>query len=829
MKIPLSWLKDYVDIDAPAQELATRLTLAGLEVETVEYIGAAWSREHIFVGQIVAVKPHPDADRLCLAVVDYGAGEPLIVVTGAPNVKEYETGMPAHPLKIAFATVGATLIDGHKDDGSTLKLKAGKIRGILSEGMVCSEKELGLSDEHTGILYLPPDAPVGAPLVDYLGDAILDFDIKGAFGHLHAVVGIAREVAALYGKPLRRDVLQMVEANHVQLTPDAGFVDLEIVRPDLCGRYVAALIRGLRVGPSPFWMQQRLIRAGMRPINNVVDVTNYVMLELGQPLHAFDYHLLRPRPGESRPAIIMRCAQPGETMTTLDGLARTLDTEMLMITDGGGSIAVGGVMGGQESEVGESTTDVLLEAANFNFLNNRRTAQRLKLNTEASTRFGRRVAPELAARAAARAAYLMAELGSGTVEPVFGDLYPGRQPARTIDLPLALVGRSLGIDIPVDEVVRTLRALEFEVVQDGEVLHVTVPDYRLDIDIPIDLVEEVGRMYGYDRFPCTLIADEMPPQRRNTRLESQSAVQDVLTRCGLDEIITYSLIDLGDEARVLPGGEAIDAGLYIVIRNPLTGDRAHMRRTLLPGALNTARNNLRFMERVAVFEIGSVYLPLPGQTLPEEPRRLCIVMTGPREGVSWLKGQDRQMVDFYDLKGVVEALMSGLQLRDVTWARGEHSAFHPGRCAEVSVGGQVVGVVGELHPAVREAFGLPEQPVCALEFNMDLLLAGWGKVASAQTPSVHPPVYEDLAVVVDEEVPAVQVREAIAEAGGAVLRSISLFDVYRGAQIGAGKKSLAYALTYQSDEKTLTDQDAAKVRARIVRQLERKLGASLRA
>ncbi|MBN1935119.1 MAG: phenylalanine--tRNA ligase subunit beta [Anaerolineae bacterium] len=834
MKIPLSWLKDYVDIDVPVKELATRLTLAGLEVETIEYIGAEWSREHIFVGQIVNVRPHPDADRLCLAVVDYGAGEPLTVVTGAPNVKQYESNealgrMPARPLKIAFATVGATLIDGHKDDGSTLKLKAGKIRGIRSEGMVCSEKELGLSDEHTGILYLPEDAPIGMPLVDYLGDAVLDFDIKGAFGHLHAVVGIAREVAALYDKPLRRDVLQMVEAHSVRLTPNANFVELEIVRPDLCGRYTAALIRGVRVGPSPFWMQQRLVRAGMRPINNIVDITNYVMLELGQPLHAFDYHRLRPRPGESKPAISMRCAREGEVLTTLDGEKRALDAEMLMITDGGGSIAVGGVMGGEESEVSESTTDVLLEAANFNFLNNRRTAQKLKLVTEASSRFGKRVAPELSVRAAARAAYLMAELGGGAVVPVFGDLYPGRQPAKTVDLPLGLVQRSLGIGIAQDEVVRILRSLEFEVVQDGETLHVVVPDYRLDVDIPVDLVEEVGRMHGYDRFPCTLIADEMPPQRRNVHLEGAECVRDLLVRCGLDEIITYSMVDTGDDAKLLPGGEAVDAGQYIAIRNPLTSDRVHMRRTLLPSVLNTMRGNLRFLDRVAVFEIGSVYLPREGQTLPDEPRYLCVAMTGPREASSWLKGQDRQMVDFYDLKGVVEALVEGLQLQGVTWVRGEHVAFHPGRCAQVSVDGQSVGVVGELHPAVREAFGLPDQPVCALEFDLDLLLAVWGRLVPAQTPSIHPPVYEDLALVVDEDVPAVQVYEAIVEAGGAVLRGISLFDVYRGAQIGAGNKSLAYALTYQSEEKTLTDQDAAKIRARIVRQLERKLGATLRA
>lgn len=829
MQIPLSWLKDYVDIDVPVDELATRLTLAGLEVESVVKIGEDWGREYMFVGEIIDVKLHPNADRLCLAVVEYGTGVPLTVVTGAPNVKQYEDGMPDHPLKVAFATVGALLVDGHKDDGSKAQLKAGQIRGIRSEGMVCSEKELGLSDEHTGILYLPQDAPVGMPLVDYMGDAVLDFEIKGAFGHLQCVFGIARETAAIYGKPLKRDVLQVAETRHVQLAENVDFVDLEIADPDLCGRYTAAMVRGIEIKPSPFWMQQRLLKAGMRPINNVVDVTNYVMLEIGQPLHAFDYHSLRARPGGDKPAIIMRRAYKGEKLTTLDGEERDLDTEMLMITDGGGSIAVGGVMGGQESEVGKETTDVLIEAANFNFLNNRRTSQKLKLVTEASTRFGKRVAPELTVQAAARAAWLMAELGGGTVDTVLGDLYPGRQPVKTIELPLNLVRRSLGIEIPPDDVVHILEALEFQVERSPEVLRVTAPGYRLDIGIPVDLVEEIGRIYGYDRFPCTLIADEMPPQRINIGLEGKRVVQDLLTRFGLDEVITYSIVDVRDDAKLDPSITEVDRSQYITLRNTLSSDRAHMRCHLLPSLLNTVRNNVRFLDRVAVFEIGSVYLLQPGQVLPDEPRHLCIVMTGPREPTSWLEGQDRQLLGFYDLKGIVEALCEALGDQTVVWERGSHPAYHPGRCAQVSVGGKVAGIAGELHPAVREAFELPEQTVCALEFNLDVLLSGWGQSFKAETPSTHPPVYEDLAVVVDEATPAVAVRDLIVQAGGPTLRKVELFDVYRGEQIGAGKKSLAYALTYQADDKTLTDKVVAKLRDKIVRQLGYKFGAALRA
>ena len=832
MKIPLSWLREYVDIDIPTSELAIRLTLAGLEVETIEQIGETWDREKIVVGQIVEVKVHPHADRLCLAVVEYGAGEPLTVVTGAPNVKVYETEMPPHPLKIAFATVGARLVDGHTQDGSTLKLKASKIRGIRSEGMVCSEKELGLSDEHEGILYLPDDAPVGTPLVDYMGDQVLEFDIKGAFGHLQSVIGIAREIAALLGKPLRRDMLQVAETQRVSRSEETDAFELKIPDPDLCARYTGAMIRGVQVGPSPFWMQQRLMRTGMRPINNIVDITNYVMLELGQPLHAFDYRNLRPRPGSDKPAIIIRRARQGETITTLDGETRDLDSEMLLITDGGGPVAVAGVMGGLESEVGQQTTDVLLESANFHFLNNRRTSQKLGLSSEASTRFGKRIPPELSIRAAARAAWLMAELAGGTVETTFGDLYPVRQRQIEITLPLSQIRRTLGIDVAVKESVRILESLEFKVQVHPDRLHVVIPDYRLDINIPEDLVEEIGRIYGYDRFPRTLIGDKMPPQRRNLRLEGAERVRDLLTRCGLDEVITYSIVDAQDDDKLLPTGAAQD---YVVIRNPITSERTHMRRQLLPSLLNTARSNLRFVERVAIFEIARVYHPRPGKALPDEPRRLCIVMTGPREEGSWLEGQDRTTIDFYDLKGVVEALCAGLNAPHVEWKPGDSPAYHPGRCAQVRIiptddvsRDGVLGPMGELHPTVRAAFELPDQPVCALEFDLDALLSSWSETTKAQMPSVHPPVYEDLAIVVDEQVPASQVRQLIVQAGGRILRKVELFDVYRGEQIGKGKKSLAYALTYQADDKTLNAKAAASLRARIVKRLERELGATLR-
>ncbi len=858
MRVPISWLKDYVDITIPIPELAERLTLAGLEVETIEYIGLPgaelpWDAEKIVVGELRAVRFHPNADRLVLAEVEYGGPETEVVVAGPPSLLEMRGQSDLH-LKVAFAMEGVRLYDGHAEGWRVRKLKKTNIRGVPSRAMVCSEKELGLSDEHMDIIYLPDDAPIGTPLADYLGDAVLEFDIKGPFAHLYSVFGVAREVAALLDVPLKRNAHEVLERHladfgefsQAELTPTPDFLVLEIADPDLCPRYSAAFIRGVKVGPAPFWMQMRLRRAGMRPINNIVDITNYVMLELGQPLHAFDYHLLRPRPalsdaegpGDDRPAIIVRRAHPGEQMATLDGELRTFDEEMLLITDGGGPVAVAGVMGGLKSEVTEATTDVLLESANFHFLSVRRTSRLLGLTSDASQRFGRRVDPELTVKAAARAAHLMAELGGGAVVPAIGDLYPGRQPQRVIELDPAYVTRVLGIEVPTDEIVRTLTSLEFQVISSSSTpssstpssstpLLVTVPSHRPDVTLPVDLTEEVGRIWGYDRFPTTLMRDELPPQRANPRLEGAERVRDLLIGCGLDEVITYSMVDIEDEGNLWPQGSQFDLGNYLRVRNPLSAERAYLRQTLLPSLLNTTRENLRFLDRVSIFEVGAVYLPVEGQTLPNEPYRLCIVTTGPRDARSWMAGQDRTPVDFYDLKGVVEILLTGLGLKG-TFEPGKHPAFHPGRCAQVSVGDDVVGVMGELHPLVREPFDLPAQPVCALEFDLDRLLAAWGAPRRMASISVHPPVYEDLAVVVDEGLPAVRVRDLIAQTGSSLVRSVVLFDVYRGEQVGAGKKSLAYRLTYQADDRTLTDREVAKLRGKIIRRLERELGATLR-
>jgi len=836
MKIPLSWLKDYVDIRVPVEDLAERLTLAGLEVETIEYIGLApqrksvaqsglvWDRASIVIAAVLQVKPHPNADRLVLADVDYGAAEPHTVVTGAPNLFEYKgKGRLAQPLKVAYAKTGATLYDGHQPGRVLATLKPTKIRGVPSDAMVCSEKELGISDEHEGIMFLPDDAPVGMPLADYMGDAVIHLDIKGGFGHLQNVTGIAREAAALLHVPMRRDVLTILDREPVTVVEQTDFIELEIADPDLCPRYSAALISGVQIGPSPFWMQQRLLRAGMRPINNIVDITNYVMLELGQPLHAFDYHKLRGR-SDVKPAIIVRRAKEGETMTTLDNQLRQLDPHMLLITDGGGPVAIAGVMGGLESEVAESTADILLESANFDFLNNRRTAQILGLKSEASTRFGKRIDPELTLKALARAGQLMEQLAGGKVEPVYGDLYPGKRKPTVITLDPAYVNRLLGIKLPVEEITGILAALEFKVDAKGEKLQVTTPSDRLDVSLPADLAEEIARMYGYDRFPSTLLRDDLPPQRDNPRLEGADRVRDILAGCGLDEIIAYSMTTQAREALL----GVRDERPYLHVVNPIAADKTAMRHTLLASALDTVASNLRFAERVAVFEIGAVYLPREGQPLPDEPRRLSIAVTGPRESESW-QSADRTPLDFWDIKGVVEVLIERLHLGDVRFDPADHPTYHTGRAAHLYVGEKHIGTFGELHPLVRQAFDLPQQPVCIAELDLEALLDAALVARAYQAVSRFPALREDMAVVVDEALPAALVEAALWKAGGDLLREVRLFDLYRGEQIGAGRKSLAYRLVYQADDRTLTDDDATRLRAKIIKTLERELSATLRA
>ena len=821
MRVPLSWLKEYVVLpDCPLRELADRLMWAGLEAETIERVGENWTRDKIFIGQVVSVRPHPQADRLVLVTVDYGHGEPMEVVTGAPNLHVGDAGQ-----KVVFAIEGARLIDPYADTLRYQTLKRTKIRGVSSTGMVCSEKELGISEEHTGIIILPDDAPVGQPLAEYWGDIILDLDLKPNLARCLCMTGVAREVSAL----LRTELKLPTPTVKAEGELIEGQIEIEIKDPDLCSRYSAALITNVRIGPSPQWMQRRLTLAGMRPINNIVDITNYVMLEWGQPLHAFDYRRLRARRPGGPPVIIVRRAAEGEKMMTLDGVERAFTGDMLLITDGGGPVAVAGVMGGQEPEVAEDTVDILLESANFNNISIRHTSGVLKMPSEAALRFGRGVDPELTVVALRRASELMRELAGGTVAQGFADAYPVVRVPPIIDLKVSEVKRWLGIGLTAAEVARMLTSLGFScevVAGEPPIVRTTVPSFRLDVTIAADLLEEIARVYGYDRLPMTLMAEEIPTPQGNANLEMEERVRDILVGCGLTETIAYSLTNLESVAKLNVERSMPDPEIYLKVTNPLTREREYLRQTLMNTTLETLASNLRFVERVAIFDLAPLYLPKEGQALPEEPRYLSIALSGPREARSWLIGQGSQF-DFYDLKWIVETLCARLGV-EATFTQTECPTLQPGRAASLVVAGEAIGVLGEVHPLVRENYDLPEQCVCLLELNLEKLLAASRPVAQVKPVSRMPVVKEDLAIVVDEELPCDRLLAAIREAGGALLADVVLFDVYSGEQVGAGKRSLAFSLTFQAPDKTLTSEETAKQRERIVKRLTQEFGAQIR-
>jgi phenylalanyl-tRNA synthetase beta chain len=610
--------------------------------------------------------------------------------------------------------------------------------------------------------------------------------------------------------------------------------EVEIVDPALSPRFTAHLIRDMKIKPSPLWMQRRLSLAGQRPINNIVDVTNYAMLEMGQPLHAFDYDGLLARAkrvgGEDAiPKIIVRPARPGEGMQSIDHTYHEFQPYDILITDEAGPVGIGGVMGGVETEISDTTTNVLLEAANFNFYHVRRTAQYHKLPSEAAARLGRGIHPSQAILGGRRGAELMRQLGDGVVAQGALDVYPGQPEPVTVELTLDEVERILGMSFSLQEVTRILESLEFTVQPHGNTLGVTAPDHRIDVALPADLIEEIARVYGYDRVPTTTLSDTLPPQRTNVELMLEQRISDLLVRAGLQEIITYRLTTPEREARLLPPDAPPDERPYIALTNPISTERAYMRHSLLNSALEIAADNARFRERIALYEISKVFLPRPEGGLPDEPRRLALVLTGPREILSWQDEGESAIMDFYDLKGVVESLLEGLYVEKVEYRPATHPSFHPGRTAEVVLNGQPAGVLGQLHPLVCEAFGLSEYPLLAADLDVGVLLAESRLQHTVTAVSRFPAALQDIAVVVDEDMAADKVQDVIERAGGKTLRQVRLFDLYRGPQIGAGKKSLAYSLTFQADDRTLTDRDANKLRDKIVRQLKKKLGATLRA
>jgi phenylalanyl-tRNA synthetase beta chain len=801
MKVSLKWLQEYVTISLPLADLANKLTMAGIEVEEMQTVGGNW--ENIVVGQVIAVDPHPNADHLSLATVDLGT-EQQTVVCGAPNLGLND--------KVALAYIGAQLIDGHS--GQPFQLKSAKIRGIVSNGMVCSEKELGISDSHEGIMVLPSEAPVGTPLADYLGDVILDLNVTPNRPDCLSVIGIAREVAALTGQSLR--------LAEVRYDEGASFIDrqvsVEITAPDLCPRYSASLITGIRIAESPKWMQQRLLACGMRPINNIVDVTNYVMLEYGQPLHSFDYHQI----GGKR--IIVRRAGDGETMVTLDGAERTLPQDTLVIADEERGVAIAGVMGGADSEVTEQTTSILLESANFNPASIHNTSRALRLVSEASMRFERGIRPEITVPALKRATQLMLKLAGGEAAKGFVDVYPGKQDREPILLSTDEAKRLLGVEFSLGQIVEVLTSLSFDCRASDSTseVWVTAPYWRSDIALPVDLVEEVARIIGYDQIPATMLSQPVPRQDPKPIFSLKQKVRRSLAGYGFQEVITYSLASLESLSKLLPEPYPIEP-IPLRVVNPMTTDQEYLRPNLRVNLLEALLANQRHEEDgIRLFELGRVYLSRPGD-LPDEPEIACGVLSGPRFERSW--HNESRLFDFYDAKGVVEGLLRQLDV-EARFEKCQDKSLHPNKQAAIVINGKSVGVVGELHPKVSQAFEF-SMPTCLFEINLTALLPFTTGHRMSQPIPRFPTVVRDIALVVDTEITHQQVTDIIKSFP--LVNQVAIFDVYSGTQVPQGKKSLAYRITFQSLAHTLTDEEVNKVQHQVLDKLTQELGATLRA
>ena len=825
MKVPVSWLKKYVPVSIPVDELAHRLTMAGIEVGGVVEIGVNWDRDKVVVGQVLKVDPHPNADRLTLPSVDLGNGDTATVVCGAPNV--------AAGQKIAFAREGARLVSSRS--GEIEPLKSARIRGVESSGMVCSALELGLGEDHGGILVLDGDAPVGTPLVDYLGDAILDIDVTPNRPDCLSVLGVAHEVAALTGGKVTEPDLSYPEEGELI----GSEVNIEIADPDLCDRYTASLIRGITIGPSPQWLQDSLTKIGQRPINNVVDITNYVMLEYGQPLHAFDYDTVKER------KVIVRPARPGERLVTLDGENRTLTPPMLSIADPSDAIGLAGVMGGAGSQMREGTSSVFLESASFSPTNTRRTARALRLSTEASYRFERGIRPELAPLALRRATQLILEIAGGKVAKGMLDLYPGRTDNPPVKISRGRMKQVLGVDLGMDRVAQVLGSLGFEVAKEPEglidlveavearptperdnTLWINVPYWRSDVHIEDDLIEEVARIVGYDAIPSTMLSASIPHHEPQPLRTLKEGLQDLLAQGGMREVVSYSLTsrDTLDKVRALDDGSG-----PLKVANPMSGELEYLRTSLRGSVLQTLSSNRRVSqgEGIRIFELGRVYLSrneAQERELPDEREMLVGALSGPRFRDSWLV--QRGDMGFFDAKGVVDPALDQLGIR-LDYEPATDPIFKTGRTARLVSDGTFVGLMGEVLPEVLARFDIEESPVALFEIDLASLLKATPQTGKGyKTTSRYPESSRDLALVVGAAVGSGRVQ-AIIEGHKLVVRTTP-FDVYVGEEISPGQKSVAYRVVFQSDTTTLTSGQVDRAQRDILKSLERELDAKLR-
>ncbi|MEJ5358596.1 MAG: phenylalanine--tRNA ligase subunit beta [Desulfobacterales bacterium] len=804
MKISLSWLSQYTAIRRSPSEIAEALTRAGIAVDAV--VDRFRYLEGVRVGRIVGLAPHPNAPRLTVCRVETGEERPRSIVCGAPDLRV--------GLLVPAALPGAVLPDG-------TSVAETAVRGVPSEGMLCSAGELGLGADRGGLLELPAGLPVGEALHRALGlsDPVLELDLTPNRGDCLSLIGVAREVAALQGTRLRLPRVRLVENG----PPVAERAAVAIEAPEACPRYVARVVEGVTIGPSPFWLQDRLLSVGMRPINNIVDVTNFVMLECGQPLHAFDLDRLADR------RIVVRTARAGERFVTLDGRGRTLEEGMLLICDGRGPVAVAGVMGGLDSEIRGETTRVLIESACFEAGSVRRTAKRLGLPTEASRRFEKGVDPTGTVRAADRAAQLMAEIAGGRVARGVIDAHPRPWTPQPIRLDLERTARFLGVAFPKARIRRLLRSIGFEVAPGASrrELRVTPPPFRPDVSRPEDLAEEIARLAGFDEIPVTVPALPAAGVRPFAREELRRRLRDVLNGLGFTEVITYSFIDLRDGERLRLSADD-PRRLPVALLNPIAEDQSVLRTSLLPGLLHTLRFNLdQQTRRVKIFEVGKVFLPRQGAELPAEPERLAGLWSGPRAILSWHERETP--CDFYDLKGTLEALLDALHAPEVRFAAladAACDATRPGRSARILAAGEVLGFVGEIHPRVRSAFDL-KQEAFVFELDLEALERRVGGLRHRQPVLRFPAAVRDLTVILDAGIEAQAVLEAIREAAPAWLEQAGLIDVFSGPPIPAGERSLTFRLSYRSGERTLEDSAVNAAHAEMTARVLARFGGRL--
>ncbi|MCH8826714.1 MAG: phenylalanine--tRNA ligase subunit beta [Chloroflexi bacterium] len=826
MKVPISWLKKYVPVDLPPRELAHRLTMSGNEVGEVDEIGQSWDRDKVVIGYVLKVEPHPNADRLQLPTVDIGNGETATVVCGAPNVAEGQ--------KIAFAKEGARLFSPRS--GTVEELKAAKIRGVESAGMVCSVLELGMGEDHTGILVLADDAPVGTPLVDYMGDAVLDVEVTPNRPDCLSILGIAHEVAALTGATVTEPDLSY-EVVGESIDAQAS---VEIEDPELCSRYTATLIKDIKIGDSPRWMQDALVKSGQRPINNIVDITNYVMLEYGQPLHAFDFGKVKGN------KIIIRKARPGERHVTLDGVNRKLEPPMLVIADVSDPVGMAGVMGGSNTEIDETTNAVLLESANFSPTNTRRTRNALGVSTEASYRFERGIRAELAPLALRRATQLMVELAGGKAAPGIIDVYPGEKPAPVVKISRRRIRQVLGVDYSLAKIEEVLISLGFvpgkqpeglidmmESFEGGaipereESLWMETPYWRSDINLEEDIIEELARIIGYDSIPTSMLAAPIPHNTPDPKREMRERVKDQLAASGMYEATSYSLVNIDMLSRV----DALDEDKPPVrISNPMSADFEYLRTSLRGSVLTTLAYNRRSSqgEGIRIFEVGKVFLAkdeAKERELPDEREILIGVLSGPRFPTSWTAPQGE--LGLFDAKGVLEGLFRSLGVQVDFERFTEDAVLESSRTARLVCNGSLVGVVGEVNLDVLGRFGLDGSVVAMFEVDLESLRQASPAVQRKyQGTTRFPESYRDLALIAAADTTSAQI-EAIINHHNMVVRSVP-FDVYSGKGVPEGKKSIAYRLVFQSDRDTLTSEQVDKFQGDILRQLERELGVELR-